>query len=319
MIKRGISKLKNKNSIIYLVVTLCISLAIGVTMFWTATPVAHYEPNKDDLIESLHVDSNTKTNHITIDNSGMMNFEQGEDCYFQIDDIEKGGKTLAIKFDRPFEYDQMTAYVSLDYGDGYKDDEIDLLQEKLSDLEHAAASDEAIEAAKTELDKYSEYKIKATCLKNAKYICVQLPREDYVGIRVRTTSAFGIEAVEIHESGVVGVESTYPKTPFRIAVGIIAGILLWLVLIVLEVIFDISKCVEGWCKANKNYLIQDVAALVVSILLALTLNLIRGEGEYSAAYNVFWATAFLCVFVLIRNGILAKMHVERNFLAIVMI
>ena len=331
LIRKLFSKLMNKYSIGYVIVAAFISFAIGIGMFWTATPVKHYEPQADDLIATYHVDSSTITNHATIDDNGLYTVEIGEDCWFEIDGIEKGGATVAIKFDCPMQDNELAAFVSVDYGDGYRDEEINSLSDQLQMIEDEITNEPAAnidriaelttekEELTEELTKYSDYKLRAGCVREANYLCIQMPRNDYVGIRVRTSGGFGIESIEIHANEPLLVAGAYPKTPVRIVLGCVSGVFLLMVLVLLEIIWHLGEKIAIFLMANRKYFIQDIVTLILAVVVAGIMNRIQGGGEYSLAYNSFCGTAFLCVFILVRNILIEKLPTERTVFGLLMI
>ena len=95
MVKKNFEKLKNKYSVIYLVITLALSLLIGVSMMWTGLPVEYYQPREDDLVGTMQLNSSTVTHSATVDDSGNVVLD-GMDCYFEINNITNSATNNAI-------------------------------------------------------------------------------------------------------------------------------------------------------------------------------------------------------------------------------
>ena len=323
-LKSGFEKLKNTYSAVYLVVTLELSLIIGVAMLWTALPVQYYFPQNDDLVDTMYVNSSTVTHNATIDNSGNIVLD-GIDCYFEINNIGHSAKTVVLRLAEPVA--EITSFrVSVNYGDGYVDSRMDELREQLNDVELQMTKEtdeselEKLEGKQIELvegiNDLEDERIVTSVFRNSDCVCISIPSDYYTDLRIRPDGNLHISAIEFHSKDPVLNVVPYPKTKLRIICGLVGGFALWILFIALETLTGISKKIVDLLIRNKRLLVQDLIAAMIIAMGTVIMNLIVSKGTYPFTYPLFVALVMGTIYVVVRNVIILELPLERTVFAV---
>lgn len=270
---------------IFLLLATIFFITISLGYYCCPIPLRMYGPQSDDLLETQYITENTVTHSIIAKDDGSLELN-GDDCYFEITDIKNSGSTVVLFFDQPYESAGPVFYVSLDYGDG-----------------------EGYHEAEGEILYVASNKL-ADC------VCLPLPTDNYVGVRIRPNMSLKLSKIEIHDKEPVAVfkKNTFSKRQFL--KGILVGLFCALIIAILEAIFKISGSFCAFVKKNKKSLIQDGVVLVAATLISMVCNQMFGQGQYSVSYHALIVTAVLSAFVLLRNGLVLKTAPEQTFLAL---
>ncbi|MBR1571643.1 MAG: DUF2142 domain-containing protein [Lachnospiraceae bacterium] len=323
-LKIGFEKLKNKYSVIYMIITLVLSLLIGVAMMWTGLPVEYYQPREDDLVGTMQLNSSTVTHSATVDDAGNVVLD-GIDCYFEVNNIAHSAKTVVLRLAEPVT--EITSFrVSVNYGDGYVDERMDELRGELNDVElqMTQETDEAelenLEDRQIELvegiNDLEGERIVTSVFRGADCVCINIPSEQYTDLRIRPDGNLHVAAVEFHSQDPILITVPYPKTNLRVLCGLVGGFALWLIFILLEMLTGVAKKIADLFSRNKKLLLQDVLAVVIIGVGAVLINLVVSQGAYPFTYPLFVALVMATIYVVVRNVIILELPLERTVFAV---
>ena len=289
MVKSFFGRLCNRRSILFLIAVAVLCVIVSVGFCYNPLPLRFYMPQDDDLLETHEVDSTTITHSILADDEGNLELN-GEDCYFEIHDIETSGKTVALYLKEPLPTVGTSFSVTLDYGDG-------------TGFHEDPAQEEVI------------YKVAD---KLSTVVCFDTKGQTYSAVRIRPDRSLSVDRVEIHENDPVIASVPAPGKEKDILKGVLLGLFLTMLFALAEAKFQIANAICEAVRKNKRYFIEDVIVLVVSIGISVLLNKAISGGAYTFAFNAFVVTAIFSVFILIRNVLLQKMSVEGTFFALIL-
>ena len=278
--------MKILNRGIFLTITTAVCLVLAIGFCYNPMKIRFSVPREDDLLESYHLDSQTITHSIEIDDAGNLNLN-GEDCYFEIIGIEHPGKNLVLNFGDMVETTGFSYVVTMDYGEGYQE-----------------APDQAIYV---------------NAAKFSNCVCINLPDAEYTALRIRPNASQQITSVELHEDEPTYIYKRSEDRTHQIGMGVALGLIGALFIAVLEWIFRFSEKTAAWLKENKWFLLQDIIALAASVLISLFFSHVVKKDSYSFVYNTVIITTLCSVFLLLRYCIKKEISVERTFFAITLL
>ena len=298
-----------RKRIIFLIVMFCLMCLLGISMTWPGLKVIVKEPNDDDMVQSVAVNSSVKIVGGKIEDNGCITLES-EESYIEIDN-ETGEpiQSVAIKLEKPAEC-MMTTIVSVNDGSGFADDlfyqkreEIGALSEKLKQLgalpdddENKLKANNALSKVQKEYDKLDAQMYRNQTMKNSDYLCVDVPKGKYCAIRIHLNQeSIQASAIELHSEQTKVLEQLYNKTGQRIIAGIVVGIMGWLLVVVLECKFKISEHIEKTWKNHKKDIGHHIIHVCIGTVLAVPIAFCLNKFRFSVLLWLFIAVVLTSV------------------------
>ena len=282
---------KNKiKRIVFLMLSIFFSFCIGIGFWWTPKKLRLTEPKDTDVLDVMQVNHATPTHSINVSDDGLVSLD-GEDCYFDIENITTPGQTVVLRFAEPIPY-KIQFITAVKYNDG------------LSDWDNN----------KRWIYSYGE--------KYAECVCISLPQDgglDYSVLRIRPSGNVKISAIEIHSGEPEVVYKSIPRPAKNIFAGIVMGCLLSFFCMLIERRCSLENRISEWLARNRKVLFEDAIVVLVAIGMAVLLNCILSGGEYSFAFHAVIVSLVVSIFVLIRNHVIRNVPVEQTFFALILI
>ena len=264
--------------ILILIVITFVLMCVGISFFWNPMKIKYDVPEENDLVETIHPNADLATNNIEIEDDGTF-LLAGEDAYFELRDLQNGGRTIAIYYtEKPEE--RISYATTLDYGDGFIE-----TQDKV---------------------------IYSVSLRDADCVCIDLPDAEYTSVRIRPAKDIKVKAIEVHENEHTAYYKGVPHAKRNLMLGILVGVLFVIGFYLLDRRYLLTNLMAEFLIENKGYILQDAVASVLAIALSLFLSEIIYHGRYSFVYNVMIIAVALSVFVGIRHLLIKDYPTERT-------
>lgn len=111
-----------------------------------------------------------------------------------------------------------------------------------------------------------EFSVK--CTRESEYICVELPVDTYSSLRIRFDREVKIAGIGLYDKAAVLQPGWFPRTPLRIAIGLVLAAFLWLVLLWAELRWRLGARFARRLRGQKKAILCDLGLAAVSLLLS---------------------------------------------------